>query len=181
MSKHQREGEAPTVSNTQGILRGTVYQIPACPWAAPLMAEVRGSWGACAVLHTYTVMTPDQQGSHWTLREPEGSPPTSRHLCDPGLCDLWLFLSLPHYSTGSSMPPFHLHPWPRLGHIRQGCRQWQQRVIPGLCSGIASHFSIWEDWFSPLVKSSSPWPRKGPRSAWGAEEGLVELKVQPAG
>lgn len=69
----------------------------------------------------------------------------------------------------------------RSGHIRQGCRQWQQRVIPGLCSGIASHFSIWEDWFSPLVKSSSPWPRKGPRSAWGAEEGLVELKVQPAG
>lgn len=162
MSKHQREGEAPTVSNTQGILRGTVYQIPACPWAAPLMAEVRGSWGACAVLHTYTVMTPDQQGSHWTLREPEGSPPTSRHLCDPGLCDLWLFLSLPHYSTGSSMPPFHLHPWPRLGHIRQGCRQWQQRVAPGLRPGQLHISAFWKIGFFSWKRPPGPGPEEAP-------------------
>lgn len=43
-----------------------------------------------------------------------------------------------------------------------------------LCSGAASHVSILEDWLYSLVKSFSYWPRRGPRGAWGAEEGLVE-------
>lgn len=44
----------------------------------------------------------------------------------------------------------------------------------------ASHFSILEDWLFLLEKTSRPWPRRGPRDAWGAEEGLVELEDQLA-
>lgn len=51
-----------------------------------------------------------------------------------------------------------------------------------LCSGAASHVSLLEDWLYSLVKSFSYWPRRGPRGAWGAEEGLVEQPVVwPAG
>lgn len=32
-----------------------------------------------------------------------------------------------------------------------------------------------------LVKSSSPWPRRGHRGVWSTEEGLVKLGFQPAG
>ena len=49
------------------------------------------------------------------------------------------------------------------------------------CSWALVWGAILEDWLFPLVKSSSPWPRRGPRGAWGAEEGLVKLGVRLAG
>lgn len=52
VSKHHREGKAPAVSNTQGILPGVVHQIPACPQRALLVAEASGPWGTRAAPHT---------------------------------------------------------------------------------------------------------------------------------
>ena len=52
VSKHHREGKAPAVSNTQGILPGVVHQIPACPQKALLVAKASGPWGTRAAPHT---------------------------------------------------------------------------------------------------------------------------------
>lgn len=40
--------------------------------------------------------------------------------------------------------------------------------------------AFWKAGFSFPMKSSSPWPRRGARGAWVAEEGLVEPVVPPA-
>ena len=70
VSKHQGEGKAPVLSNTQGILLSGVYQIPVCPRRALLVAEVRGLWGVSAAPHAYMGDHTQQQGSHQTLGEP---------------------------------------------------------------------------------------------------------------
>lgn len=73
VSKHQQEGEAPTAGNTQGTLRGVVYQF----WVLgePCLWLRSGVPGVHVQPHTPTqVITHSRQGYPRTLGEPGMGP-----------------------------------------------------------------------------------------------------------
>lgn len=182
VSKHRQEEEVPVVNNTQGILHGVVDPILACPWTA----KVRGPWGAYAAPHTYTgdhtqsVRLPLDSGPARGGPRPRPAPlgedasclayrppaPAMTTLCDPGLVSGPL---CPYHTSEQVRPCLPCSPTPGLRS--DPCQEGVQLVAP---CWAASHFSILEDGLCTLVKSSSPWPRRGHRGAWVAEEGQVE-------